>query len=162
MGRQNKLTKMKVMFFQILLNAGFTDITHQHHSEYGYSKKELDDYKSTIKRAFKKGNYTINCDYGETWIKVGEHNTKIGFDHISNKLIALIIYLAGLKNENSRYKFGYYAYKVADINDVYDSIMISYPYANPNKMCKQSIEEARSKLPKILEEVMSLSKQNKE
>lgn len=162
MSRQDKTTEMKVKFFQALLNAGFTDITRKFHSDYDYSEEELDDYVSIIKRAFIKGTYTINCDYGEAWIKVGEHNTKIGFDHISNKLIALIIYLAGLKNENSRYKFGYYACKVADINDVYDSIMISYPYANPNKMCKQSIEEARSKLPKILEEVMSLSKQNKE
>lgn len=135
-----------------MLNAGFTDITHQYHSEYGYSENELDDYKSTIKRAFEKGNYIINCDYGEAWIRIGEHDTKIGFDHISDKLITLVIYLASLKNKNSRHKFGYYAYKVSNINEVYDAIMISYP--NPNKICKQSIDDARSKLPKILEEVV--------
>lgn len=154
MSRQDKTTEMKVKFFQALLNAGFTDITRKFHSDYDYSEEELDDYESIIKRAFIKGTYTINCDYGEAWIKVGEHNTKIGFDHISDKLITLVIYLASLKNESSRHKFGYYVYKVADINDVYDSIMNSYPYTNSNKTCKHSIEEARSELPKILQEVI--------
>ncbi len=157
MDRQIKPINMKVRFFQTLLNAGFVDNTYQFYSDCGYSEKEIADYKSMIKRAFQKGNYTVNCDYCEAWIKVGEHKSKIGFENISDKLIALVIYLASLKNANSRYKFGYYAYKVSDINDVFDAIMTSYPYANPNKVCKQSIEDARSKLQKILEEVMLFS-----
>ena len=39
-------------------------------------------------------------------------------------------FLSGLLSANSRYKFGYYAYKVSDLNDVYDAIMTSYPYHN--------------------------------
>lgn len=73
---------------------------------------ELADYAQLMKRAFKKGNYLINCDYGCAGIKVGDSCEKMGFEHISDKRIALVIYLAGLKNNNSRYKFGYYVTSV--------------------------------------------------
>ena len=58
------------------------------------------------------------------------YHKKIGFDQISDKLIAFTFYLSASKSANSRYKFGYYAYKVSDLNDVYDAIMTSYPYHN--------------------------------
>ena len=109
-----------------------------------------------MKRAFKKGNYLINCDYGCAGIKVGDSCEKMGFEHISDKLIALVIYLAGLKNNNSRYKFGYYVTSVKNLNDVYDAIMVSYPYPNPPTACKMSIAEARTQLPIILEKIKSI------
>lgn len=105
MGRQSKQTKMQVRFFRILLDAGFTDITQQLYKDYCYSENELADYSLMMKRAFKKGNYLINCDYGCAGIKIGDSCKKIGFEHISDKLIALAIYLSGLKNANSRYKY---------------------------------------------------------
>ena len=98
--------------------------------EYKYSEAELAEYTLMMKRAFKNGTYFINCDYGSAGIQVGDYHKKIGFDHISDKLIALVIYHSRLKSANSRYKFGYYAYKVSDLNDVYDAIMTSYPYHN--------------------------------
>ena len=75
-------------------------------------------------------------------------------------MIALVIFLGGLKTENSRYKFGRYKfgrYKTQDTNDVYDAVMTSYPYDNMFKARKKAIEEARIQLPKILEEVRSLA-----
>lgn len=41
--------------------------------------------------------------------------------------------------------------------DVYDEVMTSYPYNNPPKRCKQSIEDARKQLPRILESIMQFS-----
>lgn len=155
MGRHSKLTKMQVRFFKILLKSGFTEVTLKIHPEYKYSEAELADYALMMKRAFKKGTYFINCDYGSAGIQVGDYHKKIGFDNISDKLIALVIYHSRLKSANSRYKFGYYAYKVSDLNDVYDAIMTSYPYHNPSKACKQSIEDARIQLPIILEQISS-------
>ena len=70
-------------------------------------------------------------------------------------MIALVIFLGGLKTENSRYKFG--RYKTEDKNDVYDAVMTSYPYYKMFKARKNAIEEARTQLPKILEEVRSLA-----
>lgn len=81
---------------------------------------------------------------------------KMGFEHISDKLIALVIDLAGLKNNNSRYKFGYYVTSVKNYNDVYDAIMVSYPYPNPPTACKMSIADVRTQLPKILEKIKSI------
>lgn len=159
MERLSKQTKMQVRFFRILLDAGFTDITKQLYKDYCYREDELADYKLMIKRAFKKGNYLINCDYGCAGIKIGDSSKKIGFEYISDKLIALVIYLSNIKNANSRYKYGYYVHKLDDMNDVYDAIMTSFPYKNPNKACKQSIEDARLRLPKILEGIISFSKQ---
>lgn len=153
MGRYSKQTKMQVRFFRILLASGFTDVTQQLYADYRYSEMELADYAQLMKRAFKKGNYLINCDYGCAGIKVGNSCGKMGFEYISDKLIALVIYLAGLKNNNSRYKFGYYVTSVKNLNDVYDAIMVSYPYPNPPTACKMSIAEARTQLLKILEKI---------
>lgn len=156
MGRYSKQTKMQVRFFRILLAAGFTDITQQLYADYRYSEMELADYAKMMKRAFKKGNYIINCDYGCAGIEVGDSCEKMGFEHISDKLISLVIYLAGLKNNNSRYKFGYYAHSMKDLNDVYDAIQMSYPYPNPSRACKMSIADARTQLPKNLEKIKSI------
>ena len=113
-----------------------------------------------MKRAFKKGTYFINCDYGGASIKVGESSEFKSFEDISDKLIALVIFLGGLKTENSRYKFGRYKfgrYKTQDTNDFYDPVMTSYPDDIMFKARKKAIEEARIQLPKILEEVRSLA-----
>lgn len=107
-----------------------------------------------MKQAFKKSTYSINCDYGGAFIKVRESSEYKSFENISDKLIALVIYLGSLKTKNSRYKFG--RYKTKDTNDVYDAVMTSYPYDNMFKARKKAIEEARTQLPKILEEVRSL------
>lgn len=88
-----------------------------------------------MKRAFKKGTYFINCDYGGASIKVGESSEFKSFEDISDKLLALVIFLGGLKTENSRYKFG--RYKTEDKNDVYDAIMTSYPYDSMFKARKK-------------------------
>ena len=40
--------------------------------------------------------------------------------------------------------------------DVYDEVMTSYPYNSPSKRCKQSIEDARNQLPRILESIMQI------
>ena len=153
-------TKKKVHFFRALLNAGFKDITNDIYPEKNYSEKELSCYTNIMKRAFKKGTYSINCDYGGAFIKVGESSEFKSFEDISDKLIALVIFLGGLKTENSRYKFGRYKfgrYKTQDTNDVYDAVMTSYPYDIMFKARKKAIEEARIQLPKILEEVRSLA-----
>ena len=157
MDTTNELIKTRVRFFRILLNAGFEDITREFHSDYGFSEEMLADYDILMKRAFKKGTYIINCDYGDAYISIGEFRHKLGYSKLTDKLIALVIYLAGLKNENSRYKFGRYITVDKDMVDVYDEVMTSYPYNNPPKRCKQSIEDARNQLPKILENIMQFS-----
>lgn len=142
---------MKERFFRILTEFGFSENTNEYYSEYGYTPEQLSDYSEMIKRAFKMGTYTINCDYGVAWISIGEHKKPISFEKISDKLIALVIYLATLKTKNSRYMFGRYLDKVMGFNEIYDAIMTSYPYSNMNNHRKMSIEDARTKLPKILE-----------
>lgn len=144
--------KEKVRFFNILLHNGFIDVTQKIHTEYEFTEQELTDYTLMMKRAFAKGSYCVNCDYSEAWIKVGERTSKIEFTNISDKLIALIVYLASLKSENCRYKFGRY---ICNVGDVYDAVMKTYPYSKPSKNCKVAIENARNELPKILEKVMS-------
>ena len=154
MNKEDEETKKKVHFFRALLNAGFKDITNDIYPEKNYSEKELSCYTNIMKRAFKKGTYSINCDYGGAFIKVRESSEYKSFENISDKLIALVIYLGSLKTKNSRYKFG--RYKTKDTNDVYDAVMTSYPYDNMFNARKKAIEEARIQLPKILEEVRSL------
>lgn len=149
MNKEDEETKKKVHFFRALLNAGFKDITNDIYPEKNYSEKELSCYTNIMKRAFKKGTYSINCDYGGAFIKVRESSEYKSFENISDKLIALVIYLGSLKTKNSRYK-------TKDTNDVYDAVMTSYPYDNMFKARKKAIEEARIQLPKILEEVRSL------
>lgn len=78
MGRYCKQTKMQVRFFRILLASGFTDVTQQLYADYRYIEMELADYAQLMKRAFKKGNYLINCDYGCAGIKVGDSCEKNG------------------------------------------------------------------------------------
>lgn len=117
----------------------------------------LADYDILMKRAFKKGTYIINCDYADAYISIGEFSHKLGYSQLTDKLIALVIFLAGLKNENSRYKFGRYITVDKDMVDVYDEVMTSYPYRNLTKRCKQSIEDARIQLPRILESIMHFS-----
>lgn len=157
MDTTNELIKTRVRFFRILLNAGFEDITREFHSDYRYSEEMLAEYNIIMKRAFKKGTYIINCDYDAVNISIGEFRHKLGYSQLTDKLIALVIFLAGLKNENSRYKFGRYITVDKDMVDVYDEVMTSYPYRNPTKRCKQSIEEARNQLPRILESIMQFS-----
>jgi hypothetical protein len=106
MNKENEETKKKVHFFRALLNAGFKDITNDIYPEKHYSEKELSCYTNIMKRAFKKGTYSINCDYGGAFIKVRESSEFKSFEDISDKLIALVIYLGSLKTKNSRYKFG--------------------------------------------------------
>ena len=72
MNKEDEETKKKVHFFRALLNAGFKDITNDIYPEKHYSEKELSCYTNIMKRAFKKGTYSINCDYGGAFIKVGE------------------------------------------------------------------------------------------
>ena len=157
MDTTNEFIKTRVRFFRILLNAGFEDITREFHSDYRYSEEMLADYDILMKRAFKKGTYIINCDYGDAYISIGEFSHKIGYSQLTDKLIALVIFLAGLKNENSRYKFGRYITGNKDMVDVYDEVMTSYPYNSPSKRCKQSIEDARIQLPRILDSIMQFS-----
>lgn len=157
MDTTNEFIKTRVRFFRILLNAGFEDITREFHSDYRYSGEMLANYDILMKRAFKKGTYIINCDYDATNISIGEFRHKLGYSQLTDKLIALVIFLAGLKNENSRYKFGRYITVDKDMVDVYDEVMTSYPYRNPTKRCKQSIEDARNQLPRILESIMQFS-----
>ena len=52
-----------------------------------------------MKRAFKKSTYSINCDYGGAFIKVRESSEYKSFENISDKLIALVIYLGSLKTK---------------------------------------------------------------
>lgn len=139
-----------------MLNAGFEDITREFHSDYGFSEEMLADYDILMKRAFKKGTYIINCDYADAYIRIGEFSHKLGYSQLTDKLIALVIFLAGLYNENSRYKFGRYITGNKDMVDIYDEVMTSYPYNSPSKRCKQSIEDARNQLPRILESIMQI------
>ena len=81
----------------------------------------------------------------------------IGFERISDKLIALTIYLSTLKSKSSRTKFEVYRNSVKDLNDIYDAVMTSYPYRRMSKVQKDSIEDARTQLPKLLEFVKSFS-----
>ena len=157
MDTTNELIKTRVRFFRILLNAGFEDITREFHSDCRYSEEMLAKYNILMKRAFKKGTYIISCDYADAYISIGEFRHKLGYSKLTDKLIALVIYLAGLYNENSRYKFGRYITVDKDMVDVYDEVMTSYPYRNPTKRCKQSIEDARIQLPRILESIMHFS-----
>lgn len=155
MGRKRKELIIKERFFKILVLFGFTDVTSMIHPEYGYTTDALADYSSDIKRAFKKGTYMINCDYEYTWISIGEYRPSIFYSELNDKLIALAIYLASLKRENSRYKFGKYLDKGFDNAEVYDAIMTSYPYSQMNKDRKEAIERARLELPQILDKVES-------
>lgn len=100
-----------------------------------------------MKRAFKKGTYSINCDYGGAFIKVRESSEYKSFENISDKLIALVIYLGSLKTKNSRYKFG--RYKTKDTNDVYDAVMTSYPYDNMFKARKKLSRKHAFNFPKF-------------
>lgn len=154
MERRDELI-FKERFFKILVLFGFTDVTSMKHPEYGYTDDALADYSSDIKRAFKKGTYMINCDYEYTWISIGAYRPSIFYSELNDKLIALAIYLASLKSENSRYKFGKYLDKVIDNTKVYDAIMTSYPYSQMNKDRKEAIKRARLKLPQILAKVKS-------
>lgn len=157
MDTTKELKRERVRFFRILLNAGFEDITREFHSDYGFSEEMLADYDILMKRAFKKGTYIINCDYADAYISIGEFRHKLGYSQLTDKLIALVLYLAGLYNENSRYKFGRYITGNKDMVDVYDEVMTSYPYNRPSKKCKQSIDDARNQLPRILESIMQFS-----
>lgn len=152
---QDEQTKAKVRFFRALLNTGFEDITKMRYSEKKYTERELSDYTVIMKRAFKKGTYIIDCDYGDVFIEIGERPDKKSYSSISDKLIALLIYLGGLKNKSSRYKFG--CYRTKDINEVYDAVMTSYPYYKMTKVSKNAIEHARTQLPKILEEIKTIN-----
>ena len=89
------------------------------------------------------------------WISIGEYIPNIFYSKLNDKLIALAIYLASLKSENSRYIFGKYLDKVFDNTEVYDAIMTSYPYSQMNKDRKEAIERARLELPQILDKVES-------
>lgn len=142
MERKKLISKEK--FFKILVSFGFTDVTSMIHPEYGYTDDALADYSSDIKRAFKKGTYMINCDYEYTWISIGEYRPSIFYSELNDKLIALAIYLASLKSENSRYKFGKYLDKGFDNTEVYDAIMTSYPYSQMNKDRKKSHRKGTS------------------
>lgn len=153
MGRKRKELIIKERFFKILVLFGFTDVTNVIHPEYGYTTDALADYSSDIKRAFKKGTYMINCDYEYTWISIGKYRPSIFYSELNDKLIALAIYLASLKSENSRYKFGKYLDKGFDNTEVYDAIMTSYPYSQMNKDRKEAIERVRLELPQILGKV---------
>lgn len=155
MGKEDEQTRKKVRFFQALLNAGFNDTTTKWYPEKKYSEDTLSCYANMMKRAFEKGTYFVNCDYGDVYINIGERSEKMAYEAISDKLIALVIFLGSLKSENSRYKFG--RYKFNDFNEVYDIVMTTYPYDKMNKARKEAIEYARTQLPKILEEVRSIS-----
>lgn len=48
---------------------------------------------------FQKSTYSINCDYGGAFIKVRESSEYKSFENISDKLIALVIYLGSLKTK---------------------------------------------------------------
>lgn len=157
MGRKSNEAIAKERFFKILLNAGFKDITNKLYSDYGYSESDLADYSKVMKRALQKGKYLINCDYGVARISFDYSDPDVPFEKISDKLIALAIYLSTLKSKNSRYKFEIYRNSVKDINDVYDAVMTSYPYRKMSKAQKDAIEDARTQLPKILEFVKSFN-----
>ena len=153
MGRKELIIRER--FFKILVSFGFTDVTKEIHPEYKYTDDALADYSSDIKRAFKNGTYMINCDYGYTWISIGESRPSIYYERLNDKMIALAIYLASLKSDNSRYAFGRYLDKGVDYTEVYDAIMTSYPYSQMNKDRKEAIERARYELPQILDKVES-------
>lgn len=155
MGRKTNEVKTKERFFRILLNAGFKDITNKLYYDYGYSESELTDYSEVMKRALQKGKYLINCDYGGARILFDTRDEYIGFKLISDKLIALTIYLSALKSKSGRTKFEVYRNSVKDLNEVYDAVMTSYPYRRMSKAQKDAIEDARTQLPKILEFVES-------
>lgn len=155
MGRNTNEIKAKVRFFRIMLRAGFTDITNKLYYDYGYSERELADYSEVMKRALQKRQYLINCDYGGARILFDTRDEYIGFELISDKLIALTIYLSTLKSKSSRTKFEVYRNSVKDLNDIYDAVMTSYPYRRMSKVQKDSIEDARTQLPKLLEFVES-------
>ncbi len=157
MGRKTNEVKAKERFFRILLSAGFTDITKNFYKEKGYSEEVLVNYSELIKRAFQKGKYIINCDYGVARILFDYSSVPIGFERISDKLIALTIYLSTFKSKSSRTKFEVYRNSVKDLNDIYDAVMTSYPYRRMSKVQKDSIEDARTQLPKLLEFVESFS-----
>lgn len=155
MGKEDEQTRKKVRFFQALLNAGFNDTTTKWYPEQKYSKDTLSCYANMMKHAFEKGTYFVNCDYGEVNVRIGERSKKIAYESISDKLVALVIFLGSLKSKSSRYKFG--RYKFNDFNEVYDIVMTSYPYDKMSKTRKEAIEYARTQLPKILEEVRCIS-----
>lgn len=157
MGRKSNEEIAKERFFRILLKAGFKDITNKLYSDYGYSESDLADYSKVMKRALQNGKYLINCDYGVARISFDYSDPSVPFERISDKLIALAIYLSTLKSKNSRYKFENYRNSVKDINDVYDAVMTSYPYRKMSKAQKDAIEDARTQLPKILEFVKSFN-----
>lgn len=75
---------IKERFFKILVLFGFTDVTGMIYPDYGYTADALADYSSDIKRAFKKGTYFITCDYGYTWISIGEYRPSIYYTRWRN------------------------------------------------------------------------------
>lgn len=155
MGRKTNEAKAKERFFRILLSAGFKDITNKQYYDYGYSESELADYSKVMKRALQNGKYVLDCDYGVARILFDYSSAPIGFEIISDKMIALTIYLSTLKSKSSRTKFEVYRNSVKDLNDIYDAVMTSYPYRRMSKAQKDAIEDARTQLPKLLEFVKS-------
>ena len=138
-------------FIRILMSAGFQDITLKYYSDKHYDRfytaEQLADYSLDIKRAFKKGNYVIDFDYVNVWLEIGEHNFCIHYSEISDKLIAVVLMLSGLKGKAPRYKFGRYS---VEPNELYDAILNSYPYSCMNQQRKRAIEEARIEIKKCL------------